>query len=70
MIIEKLVRITIFLGYLALISRMPDLQRVFEYHGAEHKTISTYEAGEELTPRTRSATRASTHAVGRASCCS
>ena len=44
-IIEKL-----FLGYLALISRMPDLQRVFEYHGAEHKTISTYEAGEPLTP--------------------
>jgi len=49
-IIEKLVRITIFLGYLGLISRMPDLQRVFEYHGAEHKTISCYEAGEELTP--------------------
>jgi uncharacterized protein YqhQ len=49
-IIEKLVRITIFLGYLALISRMPDLQRVFEYHGAEHKTISCYEAGEPLTP--------------------
>jgi uncharacterized protein YqhQ len=49
-IIEKLVRITIFLAYLALISRMPDLQRVFEYHGAEHKTISCYEAGEELTP--------------------
>jgi uncharacterized protein YqhQ len=49
-VIEKLVRITIFLGYLALISRMPDLQRVFEYHGAEHKTISCYEAGEELTP--------------------
>jgi uncharacterized protein YqhQ len=49
-IIEKLIRITIFLGYLALISRMPDLQRVFEYHGAEHKTISCYEADEELTP--------------------
>jgi uncharacterized protein YqhQ len=49
-IIEKLVRITIFLGYLALISRMADLQRVFEYHGAEHKTISCYEEGEELTP--------------------
>ncbi|HEX2415378.1 MAG TPA: DUF1385 domain-containing protein, partial [Thermoleophilaceae bacterium] len=44
-VIEKLVRITIFLGYLALISRMPDLQRVFQYHGAEHKTISCYEAG-------------------------
>jgi uncharacterized protein YqhQ len=49
-VIEKLVRITIFLGYLWLISRMPDLQRVFQYHGAEHKTISCYEAGEELTP--------------------
>jgi uncharacterized protein YqhQ len=49
-VIEKFVRITIFLGYLWLISRMPDLQRVFEYHGAEHKTISCYEAGEPLTP--------------------
>jgi uncharacterized protein YqhQ len=49
-VIEKLVRITIFLAYLALISRMPDLQRVFEYHGAEHKTISCYEADEPLTP--------------------
>ena len=49
-VIEKLVRITIFLGYLALISRLPDLQRVFEYHGAEHKTISCYEAGKPLTP--------------------
>ena len=49
-VIEKLVRIAIFLAYLSLISRMPDLQRVFEYHGAEHKTISCYEAGEPLTP--------------------
>ena len=49
-VIEKLIRISIFLGYLVLISRMPDLQRVFEYHGAEHKTISCYEAGEALTP--------------------
>jgi uncharacterized protein YqhQ len=49
-IIEKLIRVSIFLAYLALISRMADLQRVFEYHGAEHKTISAYEAGEELTP--------------------
>jgi uncharacterized protein YqhQ len=49
-VIEKLVRISIFLAYLWLISRMPDLQRVFEYHGAEHKTISCYEAGEPLTP--------------------
>jgi uncharacterized protein YqhQ len=49
-LIEKLVRISIFLGYLWLISRMPDLQRVFQYHGAEHKTISCYEAGQPLTP--------------------
>jgi len=49
-VIEKLLRITIFLGYLALISRLAGLQRVFEYHGAEHKTISCYEAGKPLTP--------------------
>jgi uncharacterized protein YqhQ len=49
-LVEKLLRISIFLGYLWLISRMRDLQRVFEYHGAEHKTISCYEAGLPLTP--------------------
>jgi uncharacterized protein YqhQ len=49
-VIEKLVRISIFLIYLWLVSRMPDLQRVFQYHGAEHKTISCYEAGQPLTP--------------------
>ena len=49
-VVEKVIRISIFLLYLWLISRIPDLQRVFQYHGAEHKTISCYEAGEELTP--------------------
>jgi uncharacterized protein YqhQ len=49
-VIEKLVRISIFLIYIWLISRVRDLQRVFEYHGAEHKTISCYEAGLDLTP--------------------
>ncbi len=49
-VVEKLIRIGIFLGYLWLISRMRDLQRVFQYHGAEHKTISCYEAGLDLTP--------------------
>lgn len=49
-VIEKLVRIAVFLGYIWLISRMKDLQRVFQYHGAEHKTISCYEAGLDLTP--------------------
>src|SRR5204863_3891787 len=38
------------LGYLLLLSRLKDLRRVFEYHGAEHKTIAAYEAGVELTP--------------------
>jgi uncharacterized protein YqhQ len=49
-LVEKLIRISIFLGYLWLIARMKDLQRVFQYHGAEHKTISCYEAGLDLTP--------------------
>jgi uncharacterized protein YqhQ len=49
-IVEKLIRISVFLLYIWLISRMRDLQRVFEYHGAEHKTISCYEAGMPLTP--------------------
>lgn len=46
---EGVVRMSIFLIYLALVSRMSDIQRVFEYHGAEHKTIAAYEHGEELT---------------------
>ena len=49
-LVEKLIRISIFLAYLWAVSRMKDLQRVFEYHGAEHKTISCYEAGVPLTP--------------------
>jgi uncharacterized protein YqhQ len=49
-IVEKLIRIAIFLGYLWAISHIKDLRRVFEYHGAEHKVISNYEAGEPLTP--------------------
>jgi uncharacterized protein YqhQ len=49
-LVEKLIRITIFLLYLWVVSRLKDLRRVFEYHGAEHKTISCYEAGMALTP--------------------
>ena len=44
------VRTAIFLGYMLLLSRLRDLRRVFEYHGAEHKTISCFEAGLPLTP--------------------
>ena len=50
-LVEKTIRISIFLLYLWLISRMRDLERVFQYHGAEHKTISCYEAGLPLTPQ-------------------
>ena len=49
-VVEGILRTLIFLGYLVLIARMRDLRRVFEYHGAEHKTISCYEAGLDLTP--------------------
>jgi uncharacterized protein YqhQ len=49
-LVEGLLRTAIFLGYLLLLSRLRDLRRVFEYHGAEHKVISCYEAGDELTP--------------------
>ena len=48
-VIESVVKIAIFLGYLTLVSQMKDIKRVFEYHGAEHKTIFCYENGEELT---------------------
>lgn len=48
-VFEGIVRMLIFLGYMLLVSQMEDIKRVFEYHGAEHKTIACYEAGEELT---------------------
>lgn len=48
-VVEGVVRVAIFLGYLALIARMPDIRRVFEYHGAEHMTIHALEAGDPLT---------------------
>ncbi len=50
-LVEGILRTSIFLGYLLLLSRVRDLRRVFEYHGAEHKVISCYEAGDELTPQ-------------------
>ena len=49
-IVEGLIRVSIFIAYLSLISLLPDLRRVFQYHGAEHKAINAYEAGEELEP--------------------
>ncbi len=49
-LVEGILRTAIFIGYLVAISRLRDLRRVFEYHGAEHKTISCYEAGDRLVP--------------------
>jgi uncharacterized protein YqhQ len=49
-IVEGLIRVSIFVAYLVLLSFIPSLRRVFQYHAAEHKAINTYEAGEELTP--------------------
>ena len=49
-LVEGILRTAIFIGYIVAISRLADLRRVFEYHGAEHKTISCYEAGDRLTP--------------------
>lgn len=49
-ILEGVLKITLFVLYLAVVSRSKDMHRMFQYHGAEHKTIACYEAGEELTP--------------------
>ncbi len=48
-VVEGVIKILIFVGYMFLVSRLKDIQRMFSYHGAEHKTIFCYEAGEALT---------------------
>lgn len=48
-LVEGLIKISIFVGYLALVGLMPDMRRVFQYHGAEHKTIACFEAQQPLT---------------------
>ncbi|GBE25955.1 hypothetical protein BMS3Bbin02_02246 [bacterium BMS3Bbin02] len=48
-ILDGVLRIAVLVGYIALIARSDDIQRVFQYHGAEHKTIHAYEAGDRLT---------------------
>lgn len=48
---EGVIRLLLLVGYIWAIGRMPDIQRVFAYHGAEHKTINAFEAGAELTPQ-------------------
>ena len=48
-LVESLLKLLLFIGWLLLVTRLSDIRRVFEYHGAEHKTIACYEAKEELT---------------------
>ena len=50
-LVEGVIRLGLFLAYLWAIGFMPDIRRVFAYHGAEHKTINAYEAGAPLTPQ-------------------
>jgi uncharacterized protein YqhQ len=49
-VIEGMIRVAVLIAYILLVSLLPDLRRVFQYHGAEHKTIHALEAGAELTP--------------------
>jgi uncharacterized protein YqhQ len=49
-VVEGVIRVALFIGYIALVSLLPDLRRVFQYHGAEHKAINALEAGDELEP--------------------
>ncbi len=51
-LIEGVIQLLMIIGYMWLIGRLPDVKRLFGYHGAEHKTINAYEAGAELTPET------------------
>ena len=69
-LVEGAIRVGILVGYLALLSLIPDLKRVFQYHAAEHMAINALEAGDELTPTVgRRATRGSTSAAAPRSCC-
>jgi uncharacterized protein YqhQ len=49
-VVEGLIRVSIFVAYLVIVGFMPDLRRVFQYHAAEHKAINAYEAGDPLEP--------------------
>lgn len=58
--IEAAIKLALFLGYMALCSRMKEIRRMFQYHGAEHKTIACYEAGEPSRLKTSANTPGST----------
>jgi uncharacterized protein YqhQ len=62
-LIEGLLRLFLVVGYIWVVGFMPDIRRVFAYHGAEHKVINTFEAGDELTPEV-----AATHSLEHPRC--
>ena len=62
-LVEGLVRLLILVGYIWIVGRIPDIKRVFAYHGAEHKVINAFEAGDELTPE-----RVATHSLEHPRC--
>ena len=49
-VVEGVTKIGLLIAYLGLVAQMDEIHRMYQYHGAEHKTIACYEAGEELTP--------------------
>jgi uncharacterized protein YqhQ len=49
-VLEGVLRLALLIGYMLVISQLPDIRRLFAYHGAEHKTINAFQAGAELTP--------------------
>ena len=65
---EGLIRLALLVGYVALIGLMPDVKRVYAYHGAEHMTIHAWEHNDPLDPGMSRGTRRPTRAVGRRSC--
>ena len=67
-LVDSVIKVLLFVGYLVGIPRLPDIRRVFQYHGAEHKSIHTYEAGEELTVANAANTRCCILAAARLSC--
>ena len=67
-LVEGLIRLAIFIGYIALISLMPDIKRVFMYHGAEHKCINCIEHGMELNVENVRKAPNSTNVVGQVFC--
>ena len=67
-IVEGVIRLGVIVGYMAAIGLLPDVRRIYAYHGAEHKSIHALEHGDPLEPQPFNATPPPTFAAARASC--